>query len=168
MIFSLKDEISVYISLHSYGQLWLIPYAYKEKIYSTDFNDLLAVARKGEKALEEVHKSHYKVENAADLYPAAGISEDWVKAIAGIKYSFTIELRPSKKENQESDSNEDGHQFILPADQIIPTGEELLAGLISVADLFKTINETRVNRSIIVLPPYLHIILTVIFLSLQL
>ena len=38
----------------------------------------------------------------------------------GVKYSYTIELR---------DRGHDG--FILPADQIVPSGEETLAGLIA-------------------------------------
>ena len=50
---------------------------------------------------------------------AAGGSVDWVKA-AGIKYSQALELR---------DTGEFG--FILPADQIIPCGEETLMGLLA-------------------------------------
>jgi hypothetical protein len=43
-----------------------------------------------------------------------------VKAATGIKYSQALELR---------DTGEFG--FILPADQIIPTGEETLMGLLA-------------------------------------
>ena len=30
----------------------------------------------------------------ATLYPAAGAEDDWARSKAGIKYSFTLELRP--------------------------------------------------------------------------
>jgi len=52
------------------------------------------------------------------LDPATGASYDWAKGVAGIKYSYTIELRDR------------GHfGFLLPSSQIIPTGEETWDGL---------------------------------------
>lgn len=52
------------------------------------------------------------------LYPAAGASDDWAKAIARIKYSYTIELNDKGR-----------YGFILPASYIIPVATESLAGL---------------------------------------
>ena len=49
---------------------------------------------------------------------ATGVTTDWTQDIAGININYTIELR---------DTGEFG--FLLPPDQIIPTGEELLAAL---------------------------------------
>jgi carboxypeptidase A2 len=45
---------------------------------------------------------------------------DWAKAVAGIKYAYTIELR---------DRGLFG--FLLPAGQIVPTGEETTAGIMA-------------------------------------
>jgi len=51
-----------------------------------------------------------------------GSTQDWAKGVAGIKYSYTIELR---------DAGERG--MILPAKHIIPTGEETWAGVYAAA-----------------------------------
>lgn len=53
--------------------------------------------------------------SGATLYPAAGGSDDWARAVMNIKYAYTIELR---------DQGNSG--FNLPAKQIKPTGEETL------------------------------------------
>uniref|UniRef100_A0A915J622 Peptidase M14 carboxypeptidase A domain-containing protein n=1 Tax=Romanomermis culicivorax TaxID=13658 RepID=A0A915J622_ROMCU len=84
---------------------------------------ILSVAQDAEISLEKVHGRKYRIEASWSLYPASGTSDDWAKAAAGIKYSFTIELRPGEQANDESKG------FILSSDQIIPTGQELFAGL---------------------------------------
>ncbi|KRX80040.1 Meiotic recombination protein SPO11 [Trichinella sp. T6] len=63
-------------------------------------------------------------ETQAIKHPASGGSEDWAKAVAGIKYSFLVELRPEE-------DNQDG--FILDESHIIPTGKETLEGIKEVA-----------------------------------
>lgn len=50
--------------------------------------------------------------------PAAGGSEDWTYGVLGVKYSFSVELRDTGR-----------YGFLLPPDQIIPTGEETFEGL---------------------------------------
>lgn len=50
--------------------------------------------------------------------PAAGGSEDWTYGQLGVKYSFSVELRDTGR-----------YGFLLPPDQIIPTGEETFEGL---------------------------------------
>ena len=54
---------------------------------------------------------------------ATGVTTDWSQATADIDINFTVELR---------DTGEYG--FLLPEDQIVPTGEELLAGMEVLAD----------------------------------
>lgn len=44
---------------------------------------------------------------------ASGGSDDWAHGVANIKYAYTVELR---------DTGDKG--FILPKEQIIPSGEE--------------------------------------------
>ena len=71
-----------------------------------------------------MHGTKYKVGNYPEvgLYRTAGGAADWALGPrpngAGIKYSMNIELRPTTR---------DDHGFVLPPDQIIPTGEEIWA-----------------------------------------
>ena len=48
--------------------------------------------------------------------PAAGASDDWYKGVLGTRFSFTTELRDTGR-----------HGFILPKEEIIPSGEEIWA-----------------------------------------
>lgn len=51
--------------------------------------------------------------------PAAGGSMDWVRAAIGPRITYTYELRDKGR-----------YGFLLPANQIIPTGEETMDSLI--------------------------------------
>jgi len=96
-----------------------------------DWKELEKVALTGAKALQALYGTRYDVGTAADLiYEAAGGSDDWAKSKAGIKYVYTLELRPTDKTSSNG--------FLLPPNQIIPTGEETLAGLKVVADAVLT------------------------------
>lgn len=55
--------------------------------------------------------------------PAAGGSEDYAKGVAGIKFSYCFELRDTGN-----------YGFLLPPAQIIPTGQETLAAVESMAE----------------------------------
>ncbi len=46
--------------------------------------------------------------------PAAGASDDWYKGVLKSRFAYTVELRDTGR-----------HGFILPPDQIKPSGEEL-------------------------------------------
>ncbi len=64
-----------------------------------------------------MHGVTYKVGPlSSTVYPASGISIDWAYGEAGVKYSYTIELRDTGQ-----------YGFLLPPDQIVPTGEEIYA-----------------------------------------
>ena len=56
------------------------------------------------------------------LDPTKGCSDDWYKGKLGTRYSFTIELR-GKSDDSEY------YGFDLPPEEIIPSGEELFAGM---------------------------------------
>ena len=60
---------------------------------------------------------------------ASGGSDDWAHGVANIKYSYTIELRDTGD-----------HGFVLPKEQIIPTGEETMLALV---DLCHTVAQER-------------------------
>ena len=50
------------------------------------------------------------------IYIASGTSVDWAKGELKIPYVYTIEVRDTGR-----------YGFLLPPDQIIPTGEEIMA-----------------------------------------
>lgn len=113
-----RSSIRLYISLHCYSQLWLTPWGYTSTPPS-DNVDLLRVANRAVDALEAVYNTDYGVGSpAVILYSATGGSYDWAKGVAGIKYSYTIELR-----------DRGSYGFVLPISQILPTGEETWAAV---------------------------------------
>ena len=60
---------------------------------------------------------------------ASGGAYDWAKGVAGIKYSYTYELRP------------DGNSwsgFVVSEKEIQPSGEEIWASLAQVAEDLRT------------------------------
>ncbi|XP_020278345.1 carboxypeptidase B-like [Pseudomyrmex gracilis] len=112
-------QFKAYLTFHSYGQYILYPWGYDHRV-PPDYNDLETVGRKAAAAMKKTGAgSVYTVGNSAStLYPAAGGSDDYAKALLKIKYAYTIELRDTGK-----------YGFILPARYIIPTAKEALAAV---------------------------------------
>merc|ERR1711970_1361063 len=104
-------------TFHSYSQLWLWPYGYAHNAYPPNYKENQQLAIDASDALYQVHGTVFDPINSADLYPAAGAADDWYKGVLGTRFSFTTELRDTGR-----------HGFILPKDQIIPSGEEMWAG----------------------------------------
>merc|ERR1712226_232201 len=105
--------------LHSYSQLYLWPYGYAYDAYPENYVEIRDLAEEAVKALEAVHGTVFDPINSADLYPASGASDDWYKSPRsegglGARFAYTIELRDTGT-----------HGFILPENQIKPSGEEL-------------------------------------------
>jgi hypothetical protein len=55
-----------------------------------------------------------------------GSTGDWASGVLGVKYSYALELRDKGR-----------HGFLLPANQIIPTGHETFAAMKAMADAMK-------------------------------
>jgi len=104
-------------TFHSYSQLWLWPYGYAYNAYPDNYEEIRQLAIDASDALYQVHGTVFDPINSADLYPAAGASDDWYKGVLGTRFSFTTELRDTGL-----------HGFILPKEQIQPSGEEMWAG----------------------------------------
>jgi len=102
---------------HSYSQLWLWPYGYDYNAYPDNYKEIEQLAIDASDALFQVHGTVFDPINSADLYPAAGASDDWYKGVLGTRFSFTTELRDTGR-----------YGFVLPPNQIIPSGEEMWAG----------------------------------------
>lgn len=108
-----KDQLKVYVSLHSYGQVILTPWAYTYKL-PEDFDELYSLAGNASQALTAVNGTTYTIGSVTHLlYVASGSSADYAKGVAGIPYSYVIELRDGGD-----------HGFLLPAEQISVTGQE--------------------------------------------
>uniref|UniRef100_A0A7E4VDK1 Peptidase_M14 domain-containing protein n=1 Tax=Panagrellus redivivus TaxID=6233 RepID=A0A7E4VDK1_PANRE len=125
-----NNTIKAYLTLHSYGEDILYPWGYTTGHYPPDVNDLKALGQEMFKAIKAVHGTEFEVGNSGDaLYPASGASDDYSKSI-GIKYVYTVELRPGEGDND----NDQWYGFELPEKFIKPTVEETLPALIAAAN----------------------------------
>ena len=131
-LWSHKNTIKFYMTMHSYSQMILLPWGSKRelvpgshqlpdtlrvKFHFIDYSKLLELAARGNKMLFNVHGETYEVGQLSHImYSASGGSMDWVKGVVGVPYTYTMELR---------DTGTNG--FLLPPSQIIPNAEEVWA-----------------------------------------
>ncbi|KAM4697829.1 carboxypeptidase O-like [Rhinophrynus dorsalis] len=133
LVKSLKSNILCFLTMHSYGQLILLPYGYTKNV-SVNHEEMLTVAEKAAANLKEKHGTEYRVGSTSHiLYSNSGSSRDWA-ADLGINFSYTFELR---------DKSNGSFGFELPEDQIKPTCEETMAGVMTIVDY---LNEKHFNR----------------------
>jgi len=108
-----------YINFHSYSELWMSSWGYTIQL-PVDYvvqNDL---SRSCVMALRDVHGTTYDYGPlASTIYPASGCTTDWTYGVLGVVYSYGIELRDKGR-----------FGFLLPADQIIASGEETYEALL--------------------------------------
>uniref|UniRef100_A0A673BA14 Carboxypeptidase O n=1 Tax=Sphaeramia orbicularis TaxID=375764 RepID=A0A673BA14_9TELE len=120
------DEILCFLTIHSYGQMLLIPYGHPNVIAPNE-NELVHKHKKTTcntdlcLAMKKVHGKQYTVGTSPDiLYSFSGSSKDWAR-LQGIPFAFTFELR------------DDGtYGFELPEDQIQPASEEAYSGALHI------------------------------------
>ncbi|KAI9554075.1 hypothetical protein GHT06_019347 [Daphnia sinensis] len=111
-ISSKSNEIKLYLSLHSSGQLIMLPWGYERNTFPSDYDEMLTLAKN---AACKFRKFTYKVGNKVDLlYQASGNSADWAKSI-GIKYVYSVELPING--------------FILPASNILPVSQDFFRAM---------------------------------------
>lgn len=117
-----KENIQAYIALHSFSQLIMFPYGFKTE-RAENYDDLQAMGKRASEAIEAKHGKKYAYGASIEtIYPSSGDSVDWVYEENYVKISYIIELRgPPDSTNM----------FILPADEIRPTGEEILEAFIA-------------------------------------
>ncbi|CAG2167896.1 unnamed protein product [Oppiella nova] len=125
-ILTKKDNIKMYIAMHSYSQFILTPWGWTQDL-PKQYNDMLSMGQKGAQALQQKFGTHYKVGSSTRiLYAAAGGADDWAHGVAGVKYSYTFELRDTGV-----------YGFVLPVRFIVPTGEETFDGIITMCNEIK-------------------------------
>lgn len=121
-----KDTIKGYINFHAYSQLWMSNWGYTEQL-PADYEQQNALSAAAVAAIKSVHDKTYEYGPiATTIYPASGSSADYTYGECGIKYSYGVELR---------DTGEFG--FLLPPAEIIPSGEEIFASVVTMANFIK-------------------------------
>lgn len=118
LIWTLRNQIKLFISLHSFNQLWACPYAYT-KFPSKHIRHHLNVLKDVQNAVFNEDGVKYRFGPlSSSLYVGSGFAMDWVYDKLGIVNSYLVELR---------DKGEYG--FLLPSHQIIPTASETWKGI---------------------------------------
>jgi len=123
------------IDFHSYSQLILRPFGWVTPKKQTPPNDkeMKSITDEMRDIIKGIHGTDFTSEHAAELYIASGGADDWFAAEATKqKKGLTFELRDTGR-----------YGFLLPANQIIPSGEEILP---AVAYFAKTTLDEAVRR----------------------
>ncbi|XP_011872365.1 PREDICTED: zinc carboxypeptidase-like isoform X2 [Vollenhovia emeryi] len=118
---SISDKFYAYISFHSFKQLLMFPNGYTRK-HIDNHNELYVIGLKAITALKRRYGTRYRVGNIAEtISPIIGTTTDYIKGTYDKRIVYVYELR------------DNGHYgFLLPPDQIIPTGEETLDSLVAI------------------------------------
>ncbi|KAM9305591.1 carboxypeptidase O-like [Gastrophryne carolinensis] len=145
LVSSLKSDILCFLTIHSYGQLILLPYGYTKNA-SVNHEEMMSVGNKTAAKIAGIHGTKYRVGSASHiLYSNSGSSRDWATDL-GIPFSYTFELR---------DNGTFG--FVLPEDQIKPTCEETTAAILTIIEY---LNEKHFNSATSIFADTLWINLT--------
>jgi len=114
-------RVAAYIDFHSYSQLWMSAWGYTTSL-PPHYDKINNVMGPIVDAIRSVHGVRYQKGSIANtIYVASGSSADYTYSV-GVDYSFGVELRDTGS-----------HGFILPPAQIIPQGEEIIAGVLVLA-----------------------------------
>eukprot|EP00002_Diphylleia_rotans_P028285 TRINITY_DN570_c0_g1_i1.p2 TRINITY_DN570_c0_g1~~TRINITY_DN570_c0_g1_i1.p2 ORF type:complete len:431 (-),score=83.36 TRINITY_DN570_c0_g1_i1:84-1376(-) len=126
-----QSNVAAYIDFHAYSQLWMSPWGYTTALPRDD----TIQKRLGETAVAALRKPYgtvYQVGNIANIiYVASGSSADWAYGSRGIVQSFGVELRDTGR-----------YGFLLPANQIIPSGIETFEAAKAMANFLATSSST--------------------------
>ncbi|XP_011698085.1 PREDICTED: carboxypeptidase A1-like [Wasmannia auropunctata] len=110
-----------YVSFHSYGQRLGFPFSYTDSHTFIQYKELYRVGTAAIDALKEVHGTTYYTGCLGEISQwgeVSGVSIDYIAAAYFKQVVFRYQLR-------------DKLTFLLPPEQIIPTGEETLASLLT-------------------------------------
>ncbi|XP_044252922.1 carboxypeptidase B-like [Tribolium madens] len=85
-------NIEAYITLHSYGQYFLYPWGYIDKLCD-NWEELDQLAHTMDDAISAVNGTRYTIGGStATLYAAAGASDDWSMGVRNVSIVYTWEL----------------------------------------------------------------------------
>jgi len=119
---STLDNLLVYIDFHSYSQMFLSPWGWTTT-RPVDYTVQMAGMKAAVDALTAVHGTKYTYgPSSTTIYETSGGTDDWVYSALGVKLSYVVELRDTGR-----------YGFLLPAAQIVPTGQETMAAVMALA-----------------------------------
>ncbi|KAL8894456.1 MAG: hypothetical protein Q9207_008498 [Kuettlingeria erythrocarpa] len=113
------QKLKLFIDYHSYSQLFMTPYGYSCSVVTANNNEYQSLARGVVAAIKAVYGTVFRTGPICPtIYQVSGSSVDYLADVTKAQYSFTSELRDTGN-----------YGFVLPADQILPSGVEAFAGL---------------------------------------
>lgn len=115
-----RPQLVAHLDYHTFGRLLLYPWGYTNDDAPDDAL-LSGLATTQAEAMAAVHGEDYIPLKGSDLYPAAGVVDDWAYGDVGLM-AFVPELRPGF---------EGPGDFVVSPDQIGPTCQESLAGALT-------------------------------------
>eukprot|EP00005_Dracoamoeba_jomungandri_P010885 CAMPEP_0174275418 /NCGR_PEP_ID=MMETSP0439-20130205/59814_1 /TAXON_ID=0 /ORGANISM="Stereomyxa ramosa, Strain Chinc5" /LENGTH=443 /DNA_ID=CAMNT_0015367519 /DNA_START=832 /DNA_END=2163 /DNA_ORIENTATION=+ len=116
-----------YIDFHSYSQLWMNPWGWSTTEFPKDDAVQKECAKECVAAIKATHGMIYQYGNVATtIYIASGGSLDWTYGGSNVTYSYAVELRDTGR-----------YGFLLPPDQIIPSGQEIVASVRTMGNYIK-------------------------------
>ncbi|KAG8000777.1 Carboxypeptidase O [Nibea albiflora] len=142
----MHKQILCFLTIHSAGQLILLPYGHPE-ISAPNYDELVSVGKAAAAEMKKVHGMDYTVGTSPQiLYANSGSSRDWARLI-GIPFSYTFELRDKGELDFHNRPNTMSRlllgnislcnppgefSHLLPEEQIQPACEEAFAGALSI------------------------------------
>lgn len=111
--------VKMYTDFHSYSQLFMYPYGYDCSAVVPNSATYQSLARGTVSAIKAVHGTSFTPGPiCSTIYQVSGDSVDYASDVAKAEYSFTVELRDTGR-----------YGFVLPASQIVPSAQEMWAGI---------------------------------------
>ncbi|KAI9633081.1 uncharacterized protein MKK02DRAFT_19739 [Dioszegia hungarica] len=118
-----ERKVRAFIDLHSYGQLFMFPFAHSCDDFPPDAEMLMEAALGVAKAIRADHGETYQTGQACELtYRAPGDAIDYAYGTADVRWSFSAELRDTGT-----------YGFLLPPHLIRPAADEITTGLVHLA-----------------------------------
>jgi len=120
LVISLSNKIGA-IDIHSYGQYILRPYGWTTALHPEE----VTLRQLGQAVVDRIADTNgatYSNIRSAQLYPVSGASDDWFTVKQNL-WGFCFELRDNGR-----------YGFRLPENLILPTAQEIFAGILTYAD----------------------------------
>ncbi|XP_012712707.3 carboxypeptidase B2 [Fundulus heteroclitus] len=128
-----KDSIQIYLSIHSYSQMLLMPYSCTMD-EAENHSELYEMVKQAAENIRRYYRNIYTYgPGAKTIYLAPGGSDDWAHML-GIKYSFTFELQDRGR-----------YGFLLPPSHIQGACNEALTAVKTIA--LKVMEKSQASTS---------------------
>ncbi|KAI9362961.1 hypothetical protein DFJ73DRAFT_620550, partial [Zopfochytrium polystomum] len=118
-------NVVMHIDFHSYSQLWMFPNGYTCASRIADYDSSLRGSEIAVSALKAVNGATFTNGDICNtIYQTSGSATDYFYHSQNVLFSYAVELRGSPT---------DFYGFLLPAEQIIPSGKEAQAALFALS-----------------------------------